>query len=130
MTFGEDGLPYGGPAATVTDRYVMGEESDRFLFVLDLKFLCHGLLGKFSREDGSPDKLAVRWCIWSAWSCSGTKLRHDVKYVGLRNRQPNGELSSCVIDEGADGSLELKLGKWGAMTSDGSLVAPVSGSLM
>lgn len=49
MTLGEDGCANDGIVAAGTGRCVKGEESNWFLLLVDIKFLCYGLFGRASR---------------------------------------------------------------------------------
>lgn len=118
VTLGDDSFADGGPPAVVTERSVLGEECNSFLLLGDLKILCQGLAGLFSLRVGSPGRLAVCWCIWSMWSCSGTKLRTDVTCVVLSHRRQNGALCTGVVEKRANGSLALESGNLSAMTGN------------
>lgn len=121
MTFGEDGLADCAPTAPVSECCSMGEEGDWLPLLGDLKFLCNCMLGWSSRQNVSPSRVVMDCCTKRVWSYSGTKLQHDVTGVMLRLRQQNWALSAEIVDERADGSPELELGNWGALTHNGVL---------
>lgn len=73
--------------------------------------------------------LAVRWCVSSDCSCSGTKLQHDVPCVVIRGRRQNGALSVAVVEEVADGSLALEVDNLSAMTGSGVVGGECVGEL-
>lgn len=58
----------------------------------------------------------MRWFIRTEQNCSNTKLQQEVTCVVVINNQQEGELSENFVDEGADASLALELGKWNAIT--------------
>lgn len=67
----------------------------------DRTFLCHGLFGRSSWLDESPEWLAACWFIKHVRSWSGSKLQGDAMGVVIRYRQENGGLSRNVVDEDA-----------------------------
>lgn len=59
------------------------------------------------------------WSIKSVRTCPGTKVRHTVVYVMLRQRQQNRAFSADVVEERADGSLALEFGNLNSGTEIG-----------
>lgn len=103
VTLGKDGRGDDDPRHVLTERCVTNEEGDWFL-LHDVKFLCHGVLDWFLRQEVSSCRLAVHWCIRSVQSVLGTKLQVDDTCIVLRPRRKMDECQLMSLMKGPMGN--------------------------